>query len=106
IVCDIVEPQALTGFAELYWCRCLHNPLLCVKGCISWTQRQSWVQALMTVMLYDSEAKVEDSSTETRAVTSPASSCPPLRRQMPDAVGAGDDHLRRQPEKQAVLNDA
>jgi len=60
----------------------------------------------MTVMLYESEAKVEASSTETRAVTSPALSCPPLRRQMPDAVGARDDHLRRQPEKQTVLNDA
>jgi len=60
----------------------------------------------MTVMLYESEAKVEASSTETRAVTSPALSYPPLRRQMPDAVGARDDHLRRQPEKQTVLNDA
>jgi len=25
---------------------------------------------------------------------------------MPDAIGARDDHLRRQPEKQTVLNDA
>jgi hypothetical protein len=60
----------------------------------------------MTVMLCDSEAKVEASSTETRAVTSPASPCSPLQRQMPDAVGARDDHLRRQPEKQTVLDDA
>src|ERR671937_246501 len=60
----------------------------------------------MTVMLCDSEAQVEASSTETRAVTSPASSCPPPRRQMPDAVRAGDNHLRRQPEKQTVLDDA
>lgn len=60
----------------------------------------------MIVMLYGSEAKVEASSTETRAVTSPVSSCPPLRRQMPDAFGAGDDHLRCQPEKQTVLDDA
>ena len=60
----------------------------------------------MTVMRYESEAKMEASSTETRTVTSPALSCPPLRRQMPDAVGARDDHLRRQPEKQNLLNDA